>query len=151
MFFVIVDTYSKWPEIVKIFRTTSSDLIKVLRSLFAHYGIPEEVVSDNRPQFVADEFAEFCESYDIKHVFIPPCHPQSNGQVYKYVQTFKDALKKMLFNQYTINGEIIQTNLENFLFLISSYTSYNTRITQCIISKQRTAYRARFSVLSRKV
>lgn len=45
----------------------SSLTIVVLRDLFAAYGIPEEVVSNNRPQVVSAEFTGFLKEKRIKH------------------------------------------------------------------------------------
>ena len=38
---------------------TAGHTINELRLIFAQHGLPEEVVSDNGPQFVSSEFAEF--------------------------------------------------------------------------------------------
>ena len=43
---------SKWPEVHYMSYTTASKTIQVLRSIFARYGIPEQLVSENGPQFV---------------------------------------------------------------------------------------------------
>ena len=59
MFFVLVDAHSKWPEVVEMNTTTSAKTIEVMQTFFASYGMPEQVVSDNGPQFTADEFVEF--------------------------------------------------------------------------------------------
>ena len=48
-FLIVVDGYSKWLEVIPMGSMTSLKAIEVLRSLFARYGIPEEVVSDNGP------------------------------------------------------------------------------------------------------
>ena len=48
--------------------TTAEKTIKVMRTLFESYGIPEQVVSDNGPQFTLDEFAEFMRRNGIKHI-----------------------------------------------------------------------------------
>ena len=48
-FLIVVDAYSKWLEVTPMGSMTSLKTIEVLRSLFARYGIPEEVVSDNGP------------------------------------------------------------------------------------------------------
>ena len=37
-------------------------------AIFARYGIPEVVVTDNGLQFVSDMFKRFCEDNGIKHL-----------------------------------------------------------------------------------
>ena len=56
MFMIIVDTHSKWLEVVKMASTTTEKTLDVLRNMFARYGLPEQIVSDNGPQFVSKEF-----------------------------------------------------------------------------------------------
>lgn len=46
-FLVVVDSYSKWPEVFNMSTTTASKTIDVLRDLFARTGIPDQIVSDN--------------------------------------------------------------------------------------------------------
>lgn len=67
MFFVLLDAYFRWAEVEMMSTTTTSNMIDVLRRLFAAYGLPEEVISDNGPQFSAAEFAEFVKANAIKH------------------------------------------------------------------------------------
>ena len=59
MFLVVVDAYSKWPEVMEMPNTTTQTTLDQLRSVFARWGIPQQVVSDNGPQFVAQEFERF--------------------------------------------------------------------------------------------
>ena len=58
-YFIWVDAHSKWPEVITMSSTTSQKTIDVLRSLFARYGIPEQLVSDNGPQFTSEEFSVY--------------------------------------------------------------------------------------------
>ena len=51
--------------------------VDILRDKFATFSIPEEIVSDNGPQFTAGEFKLFCASNGIKHTLVPPYNPVS--------------------------------------------------------------------------
>ena len=48
-FLIVVDAFSKWLEVIPMSSMTSLKTIKVLRTLFALYLMPEEMVSDNGP------------------------------------------------------------------------------------------------------
>ena len=61
--------------------------------MFAAYGLPTQLVSDNGPQFTVEEFENFLRSNGIKHIKCAPYHPASNGAVERLVQTFKKAMK----------------------------------------------------------
>ena len=93
-YLVVVDYFSRYPEIVKMNSTTSACTIAALKNIFARYGIPEVVRSDNGPQYSSHEFAAFARSYQFHHATSSPLFPQSNGQVERMVQTLKTLLKK---------------------------------------------------------
>ena len=73
--------------------TTASRTEDELRKLFSSYGLPEQIVSDNGPQFVSEEFAAFTKMNGIKHIKSAPYHPSTNGAVEGLVQTFKKAMR----------------------------------------------------------
>ena len=93
MFLIAVDAHSKWPEVHPMVSTTATKTVDLLRSLFAAYGLPEQVVTDNGPQFIAEEFATFMRTNGIRHIRTAPYHPSSNGQAERFVQSFKQAIK----------------------------------------------------------
>ena len=67
-------------------------VISYMKSQISRYGIPDELISDNGPQFACEEFAQFMKDYDIKHTTSSPYHPQANGQAERTVQTVKRLL-----------------------------------------------------------
>ncbi|KAK3741169.1 hypothetical protein QZH41_002994 [Actinostola sp. cb2023] len=73
------DYYSKFPVVRKLNTTTSTAVINHLKSIFAEYGIPETLVTDNGPQYHSKEFQTFCSTWGIEHTTSSPLFPQSNG------------------------------------------------------------------------
>uniref|UniRef100_A0A914XD63 RNA-directed DNA polymerase n=1 Tax=Plectus sambesii TaxID=2011161 RepID=A0A914XD63_9BILA len=70
MWFIIVDAYSKWPEVIqmKLGKTTTMAVINGLSEMFSPYGIAEEIVSDNGTQFMSEEFQQWCSQQGILHM-----------------------------------------------------------------------------------
>uniref|UniRef100_A0A1Q3EU21 RNA-directed DNA polymerase n=1 Tax=Culex tarsalis TaxID=7177 RepID=A0A1Q3EU21_CULTA len=101
-FLIAVDSFSKWPEVVRTQRISALATIAILRRMFAQLGMPTIIVSDNGTQFTSAEFAEFCASNGIHHTTTAPYHPQSNGQAERFVDTFKRAVKKISEGRGTI-------------------------------------------------
>ena len=90
---IVTDYFSRFPEVVKLTTTTSGSIISTLKSIFSRFGIPEEVVSDNGPQYASREFQDFGKAYNFKHTTSSPHFPQSNGHAERAVQTVKKLLK----------------------------------------------------------
>ena len=110
MFLVVVDAYSKWPEVMEMSSTTTQATLDKLRSVFARWGIPQQLVSDNGPQFVANEFERFLSLNNVKHIKSSPYHPATNGLAERFVQTLKQALKVSKCEEKSL-----QHRLANFL------------------------------------
>ena len=51
MFLVVVDSRSKWLDVIPVANANFSNTIRELRELFATHGIPEVIVSDNGTAF----------------------------------------------------------------------------------------------------
>ena len=93
-FLLLVDAYSKWPEVRYMASTTAAKTIEALTDIFATHGFPVSLVSDNGPPFTSDEFQNYMASRGIHHRLTPPYHPASNGQAESLVRTFKLFLRK---------------------------------------------------------
>ncbi|UYV63245.1 hypothetical protein LAZ67_2003535 [Cordylochernes scorpioides] len=74
---IVVDSHSKWIEAIPMRETTTRKTIEQLRRLFSSYGLPEELVSDNGPQFTGSQMKGFLEGNGIKQTLIPAYHPQN--------------------------------------------------------------------------
>lgn len=82
-------------------------MIEELGTLFAQFGIPETIVSDNGLCFVSAEFEAFLENNGIKHITSAPYHPVSNGLAERAVQIVKRGLKKI--TQGSIRSHLAKT------------------------------------------
>ncbi|XP_043226784.1 uncharacterized protein K02A2.6-like [Amphibalanus amphitrite] len=107
---VVYDSYSRWIEVVPVKETTASRTVHELRDMCARFGVPAQIVSDNGPQFVAKEFADFVEKNGIKHLRTAPYHQSSNGAAERAVQTAKNALRAS-----GRDGGTLDSRLQRFL------------------------------------
>ena len=92
---IIIDAHSKWIEATCTLSTSSSCVIEELRTLFAKFGLPETIVTDNVTGFVSQQFATFLRDNRIRHTTSAPYHPASNGLAERAVQVVKRGLKKV--------------------------------------------------------
>ena len=101
-YLLVTDFYSKYFEIELIRQNTAICVINNLKKIFARFGIPEKVVSDNGLQYSNTknvfsnnhEFKKFAEEWVLSHTTSSPEYSQSNGAAERTVQTAKRILKK---------------------------------------------------------
>ena len=94
IYIIVVDYFSRFIETLRLFDTTSRGTIFRVKDVFARWGIPQTVVSDNGPQFSSQEFAKFASSYGFTHITTSPHFPQANGAVERAVQTAKSIIRQ---------------------------------------------------------
>ena len=105
-FLAMVDSYSKWIEIKDANSWKTDNTIKTLKLWFSQFGIPKQLVSDNGVQFTSTEFKSFIEKTGINHIRTAIYHQSSNGQVERYLQTIKQALRAEKQSKKPIDEEI---------------------------------------------
>jgi len=93
-YLVLVDYFSRYPELIQLGSQSSRRVIEHMHSVFARWGIPDTVRSDNGPQFGCAEFARFSKEMGFQHITSSPTYAQSNGAVERCVQTMKRLLAK---------------------------------------------------------
>ena len=139
MMLIIVDAHSKWPEVIPMSSTTSQLTIRVLRRLFATYGLPQQLLSDNGPQFTSEEFADFLVRNGVKHIRSSPYHPSTNGLAECFVRTLKRSLRTSHFKD-------LEQKLMDFLLSYRCTPHSTTNTAPCHLFLQR-ALRTRLDLL----
>lgn len=124
MYLVILDAFSKWPEVFQMNRTTSEETVEKIRECCSRFGIPDLIVSDNGPQLTSAIFEKFCEKNGIKHLTIAPYHPSSNGAAENAVKSIKSGITKAVSDKRNI-GISVQTLINRYLMTYRS-TAHST-------------------------
>ena len=132
MFLVAVDAHSKWPEVEVMKVTMATKMIEAIRKRFAAFDLPEQIVSDNRPQFISEEFAAFMRQNHIKHIRSAPYHPASNGLAERFIQSLKTGLKASVDS-----GLSLQQWLANYLLTYQSSPHTTTGVSPCSLFLHR--------------
>ena len=72
-------TFSKFPVVKKLTNQTVGHVISLLKTIFAEYGLPATVYTDQATQFVSKQFKKFAlrNRFEVQHS--SPRYPQSNG------------------------------------------------------------------------
>ena len=94
MYLIIIDAHSKWIEAICTPSATSSVVIEELKVLFAQFGLPDTIVTDNGTCFVSAEFKAYLRKNGINQITSAPYHPSTNGMAERAVQIVKQGLKK---------------------------------------------------------
>ena len=74
--------------------TTSDAVINKMKDIFVRWGVPDEILNDNRPQFSSEQFRKFSQDYDFKHFSISPYYPQANSEGKSGVHIAKKILRQ---------------------------------------------------------
>ena len=133
-----MDAHSKWPEVKIMQSTTAERTVEELGEIFSDKGLPEQIVSDNGPQFTS-EFGEFTKRNGIKHIFASPFHPSTNGLAERFVQTFKRSLR-------AAKTKNLKRKLANFLLAYRNTPHQTTGMSPAVMLNGRNL-RTRLSLM----
>ena len=77
----VIDQTTHYPAVDILSTTSASTVIPRLERIFAAYGLPAIVLTDNGPPFSGYEFSGFLKEYAIQHHRISPKLPRANGLI----------------------------------------------------------------------
>lgn len=94
-----LDDYSRFVTGLGVFRSALSPyVVDVYREAVAAYGVPQEMLTDNGPQYASwrgkTQFQKELERDHVKHIRSTPHHPQTLGKIERFWQTLKDEFLK---------------------------------------------------------
>ena len=98
-------------------KITSEDVLDRLSDLFVLRGVPDNIRSDNGPEFTAEAVRDWLHRVGVATLFIEPGSPWENG----YVESFNGKLRDEL-----LNPEIFDTLWEAKVLIERWRKEYNT-------------------------
>ena len=93
-FLLIADYFSKYPIVTQMRTTTSQAIAEEVEKVIAMFGRPDQIISDNGPQYQGQPFKVLMDKYGIEHITSSPRYPQSNGFIERQAQTVKKTIEK---------------------------------------------------------
>ena len=90
---VVIDAYSRFPEVEIVQSTAGKGTIAKLNRIFATHGIPDVLKSDNGPPFFGEEFKTFVSNNGVKHQKVTPLWPQANGEAESFMKPVTKAIR----------------------------------------------------------
>ena len=91
--FVVIDAYSRFPEVEVVHSTAAKTTLPKLDRIFATHGIPSVLKSDNGPPFFGEDFKAYMKENGIAHQRITPLWPQANSEVENFMKPLTKAVR----------------------------------------------------------
>ncbi len=112
----IIDEYTRYGLSVYVSRSITSGHIKrVLQDLFANWGLPTCIKSDNGPEFIAKNIQNWLKKTGVKTRYIDPGSPWQNGHNESFNSVFRDGcLDRWLFYSVQEARNVIKTWLDEY-------------------------------------
>lgn len=118
--FILVDAYTKWPEVHVISNITTETTITKCREIFATFGLPICFVSDWGTQFTSHEFYNFLKSNGIQH---KKRSTISSSNKWSGRKVRSNCQKQITYN-FMYKERVSEANCQHFI-RISSCNTFN--------------------------
>ena len=88
----VINDYPRFPDIEIVHSTAANAVIPKLDRIFAAYGVPEVVKTDDGPSFNGHEFAQFDDYHGFVFRKVTPLWPEANSEVERFMRSFGKVL-----------------------------------------------------------
>ena len=120
---VVIDCYSRFPEIEILPTISAKKVIPKLDNIFARHGIPSQVTSDNGPPFQSHDFKRYMTAMGVTHTTSTPLWPQGNAEAEAFMKPLGKAIKTA-----TLEHRPWQQELSKFLLHYRSTPHSTTKV-----------------------
>ena len=90
---VVIDAYSRYPEVNIISSTSGKATLPKLERIFATHGIPKIIKSDNGPPFPGHELYSFMKELGTTHKYSTPLWPQGNAEAENFMKPLIKSIR----------------------------------------------------------
>lgn len=132
---VLIDSYSKWVEIIPTTRCTSSVTVKKLEEIWHRYGPPLRVVTDNAKNFTSRDFKDMCVRWGCKHTTTSPYNPKANNA--ERVNKVIVSSLAILIKQYSEKHKIWDNFVKSVCFSYNNSVCETTNVTPASLFLKR--------------
>lgn len=121
---VIVDAFTKFTFLRAVRSTKTFFVIQCLKDIFAMFGAPKMIISDQGSAFTSKLFQSFCNQNIIKHVKNAVATPRANGQVERLNRSIVAALMTSILEE-----ELWDQHVRDVQFAINNVPNKSTNKT----------------------
>lgn len=103
----VIDYFSRFVEVKVLRSIMAKETIQFLSELFARYGFPYSLITDNGSQLTSREFSDYCASAGITLLHTPPFWPQANGEIERQNRSLLKGMKIAQLNKTDWKKELL--------------------------------------------
>lgn len=116
-----IDAFTKFVFLRAAKSTKTKYLIDYFKDIFATYGVPRILISDQGSCFTSKKFHSFCSQNNIRHVVNAVATPRANGQVERLNSTILAALLPSILEE-----ELWDEQVRSVQFAINNVVNKST-------------------------